>query len=162
MEKNKIINKSHRVKKWDFFFAFYRFSYFYKLWFVVYVLSIFVSFLFELPFILRYIGTIVVSATISLAINGTIIFFIDISDGTPIGNSDNYEKGPSAQTMRMLKRNIRRRWFWLATTSHHRCRMAVSPPKWVSLCRSFAMPLGKRTGMLASMLGRSKAWMPSG
>lgn len=111
MEKNKIINKSHRVKKWDFFFAFYRFSYFYKLWFVVYVLSIFVSFLFELPFILRYIGTIVVSATISLAINGTIIFFIDISDSTPIGNSDNYEKGPSAQTMRMLKRNIRRRWF---------------------------------------------------
>ena len=129
MEKNKIINKSHRVKKWDFFFAFYRFSYFYKLWFVVYVLSIFVSFLFELPFILRYIGTIVVSATISLAINGTIIFFIDISDGTPIGNSDNYEKGPSAQTMRMLKRNIRRRWFLLATTSHHRCRMTVSPPK---------------------------------
>ena len=41
MEKNKIFNKSPRLKKWDFFFAFYRFSYFYKLWFVVYVLSIF-------------------------------------------------------------------------------------------------------------------------
>ena len=111
MEKNKIINKSPRVTKWDFFFAFYRFSYFYKLWFIVYVISIFVSILFEIPFLLRDIGTIVVSATISLAINGTIIFFIDVSDGTPIGNSDNCGRGPSAQTMRMLKRNIRRRWF---------------------------------------------------
>ena len=111
MEKNKIINKSPRVKKLDFFFAFYRFSYFYKLWFIVYVISIFVSFLFDMPFLLRYIGTIVVSATISLTINGTIIFFIDVSDSTPIGNSDNCGRGPSAQTMRMLKRNIRRRWF---------------------------------------------------
>ena len=111
MEKNKIFNKSPQVKKWDFFFAFYRFSYFYKLWFVVYVLSIFVSFLFDMPFLLRYIGTIVVSATISLAINGTIIFFIDVSDDTSIGNCDSCGRGPSAQTMRMLKRNIRRRWF---------------------------------------------------
>ena len=115
MEKNKIFNKSPQVKKWDFFFAFYRFSYFYKLWFIVYVISIFVSFLFDMPFLLRYIGTIVVSATISLTINGTIVFFIDVSDDTPIGNSDNYGRGPSAQTMRMLKRNIRRRWFWLVT-----------------------------------------------
>ena len=110
MEKNKITNKNIRANKWDFFFAFYRFSYFYKLWFVVYVLSIFVSFLFELPFLLRYIGTIVVSASISLAINGTIIFFMNVSDGISIDNCDSSERGPSAQTMRMLKRNIRR-WF---------------------------------------------------
>lgn len=103
-------SKSIRAKKWDFFFAFYRFS-FYKLWFVVYVLSIFVSFLFELPFLLSYIGTIVVSATISLALNGTIIFLMDVSDGTSIDNCDSCGRGPSAQTMRMLKRNIRRRWF---------------------------------------------------
>ena len=81
------------------------------LWFIVYVISVFVSFLFEIPFLLRYIGPIVVSATISLAINGTIIFFFDVSDGTPIENSDRCGRGPSAQTMRMLKRNIRRRWF---------------------------------------------------
>lgn len=111
MEKNKVTDKSIRAKKWDCFFAFYRFSYFYNLWFVVYVISIFISFLFELPFLLRYIGTIVISATKSLTINGIIIFFMKITDDTSIGNCENYRGGPSTQTMRMLKRNIRRRWF---------------------------------------------------
>lgn len=111
MEKNKMTNKSIRAKKWDCFFAFYRFSYFYNLWFVVYVISIFISFLFELPFLLRYIGTIVVSATISLVINGIIIFFMKVPDDTSEINSGSCGGGPYAQTLRMLKRNIRRRWF---------------------------------------------------
>ena len=65
------------------------------------------------------LGTIIVSTIASLLIFGVIIMTSDISEGESHGmNSRNSSrvsnqsgKGRySAQTMRMLKRNIRRRW----------------------------------------------------
>lgn len=110
MEKNKRIeDKSGRKKKWDYFFAFYRIYAFYKLWFILYVLSIVVFQFFEVPLMLILLGSIIISTIASLVIYGVIIIVSDIHDGESI-ESNNCGGKLSAQTMRMLKRNIRRRW----------------------------------------------------
>ena len=110
MEKNKdIANKSIRKNKWDYFFAFYRNSGFYTLWLVTYVVSIIVTSIFEFSVLIIEVGSIIVSAIVSLIIYGIIII---VSKNTyhPTTECNSSRGFISAQTMRMLKRNIRRRW----------------------------------------------------
>ena len=108
--KKDIKDKSIQEKKWNCFFAFYRISAFYKLWFIMYILSIFALQLFDLPFMLTYMGSYIISAVASLIIFAIIVITAkDVSINATVDASN--AKGPSAQTMRMLRRNIRRRWF---------------------------------------------------
>lgn len=108
--KKDIKDKSILEKKWNCFFAFYRISFFYKLWLIMCIISVFILLRFDLPFMLTYMGSYIISAVASLIIFAIIVFtakdvFINATVDT------NNAKGPSAQTMRMLRRNIRRRWF---------------------------------------------------
>lgn len=73
----------------------------------------------DVPMLLIELGAIIVSTIASLLIFGVIIMTSDISEGESHGmNSRNSSRVSSqsgkgrysAQTMRMLKRNIRRRW----------------------------------------------------
>lgn len=119
MENNtNMTDKSVRGKKWDCFFAFYRNYRFYKLWLLMFLLSTFVLVSLEAPTLLIELGPIIVSTIVSLILFGVIIVFSDIPNESKgingiysIGKMRNgYGDFPSAQTMRMLKRNIRRRW----------------------------------------------------
>lgn len=76
----------------------------------MYILSIFALQLFDLPFMLTYMGSYIISAVASLIIFAIIVITAkDVSINATVDTSN--AKGPSAQTMRMLRRNIRRRWF---------------------------------------------------
>lgn len=108
-----------KVKKTDRFFAFYRNKGFYQLWLLCFILSVFILCELDVPMLLIEFWGIIVSTIASLLIFGVIIMTSDISEGESYGmNSRNSSrvssqsgKGQySAQTMRMLKRNIRRRW----------------------------------------------------
>ncbi len=115
---NNTTDKIVRGKKWDCFFAFYRNYGFYKLWLLMFLLSTFVLVSLEAPTLLVSLGSIIVSTIVSLILFGAIIMFSDIPNESTgingiysIGKArKRYGDFPSAQTMRMLKRNIRRRW----------------------------------------------------
>lgn len=119
MRNKKTTDKNVREKKWDCFFAFYRNYGFYKLWLLVFLLSTFVFVILEVPTLLVELGPLVISTVVSLILFGIIIMLSDIPNESDNGNSNSYiektknswESFPSAQTMRMLRRNIRRRWF---------------------------------------------------
>lgn len=108
-----------KVKKTDRFFAFYRNKGFYQLWLLCFILSVFILCELDVPMLLIELGAIIVSTIASLLIFGVIIMTSDISERESHSmNSCNSSRVSSqsgkgrysAQTMRMLKRNIRRRW----------------------------------------------------
>ena len=106
------------MKKTDRFFAFYKNKGFYQLWLLCFILSVFILCELDVPMLLIELGAIIVSTIASLLIFG-VIMTSDISEGESHGmNSRNSSRVSSqsgkgrysAQTMRMLKKNIRRRW----------------------------------------------------
>lgn len=108
-----------KVKKADRFFAFYRNKGFYQLWLLFFILSTFILSGLDVPILLIEFGAIIVSIIASFLIFGVIIMTTDIPEGkshcmnsrNSSGVSSPSSKGWSLdQIMRMLKRNIRRRW----------------------------------------------------
>lgn len=108
-----------KVKKTDRFFTFYRNKGFYQLRLLCFILSAFILCELDVPILLTELGSIIVSTIASLLIFGVIIMTTDISKGKFHGMNSRNSSGVSSQsgkewssdqTMRMLKRNIRRRW----------------------------------------------------
>lgn len=118
---NIMIDKSPKANKLDLFFAFYRNYGFYKLWLVMFVLSIIVLGAMEVPTLLVQLGSIIISTSLSLLIFLGIIMTTNIPSDDSNNRNKTFSSGysssswsisaPSKQTQRMLKRNIRRRWF---------------------------------------------------
>lgn len=118
---NNMIDKNEKAKKLDMFFAFYRNYGFYKLWLVMFVLSIIVLGAIDVPTLLVQLGSIIISTSLSLLIFLAIIMNTNIPSDNSNNRNKKYSSGdstgrwsipaPSKQTQRMLKRNIRRRWF---------------------------------------------------
>ena len=108
-----------KVKKADRFFAFYRNKGFYQLWLLFFILSTFILSGLDVPILLIEFGAIIVSIIASFLIFGVIIMTTDIPEGKSHCMNSRNSSGVSSPSskewswdpiMRMLKRNIRRRW----------------------------------------------------
>ena len=88
-----------KVKKTDRFFAFYRNKGFYQLWLLCFILSVFILCELDVPMLLIELGAIIEAESHGM----------NRRNSSRVSSQSGKERY-SAQTMRMLKRNIRRRW----------------------------------------------------